>query len=287
MHDPEDNFHESDYYAFIQKLFIKGLFPLRDDIAILTFNYDPYLPYLLAKAHKIRSEAVGHQETSNEVDAITSGFSYFNVGALEAADNLCVLQPHGTIAWQKIGPGERKICTDDLFGKQIGERVKKLCFSQAATSEPPVLFPWEIMNDDGTFIGAEEFCLREAPEMGRMSPVVQLHQLFISIWKRAQKEITAAKKISFVGLSMHEFLNPAFRFLFEEKSNDRAQIVVVNKDIDNFPGNLAFTSRASPAAKVLNLLEEVWRKRFDPNGSLRQWPETRGTFNDFIKYEMD
>lgn len=54
LHDPEDEFQKSDYYLFIQKLFHKGLFPLRQDVAILTFNYDPYLPYLLQGRLQLR-----------------------------------------------------------------------------------------------------------------------------------------------------------------------------------------------------------------------------------------
>jgi hypothetical protein len=287
LHDPENNFHKSDYYAFIQRLFINGLFPLRNDIAILTFNYDPYLPYLLAKAHKIRSEAVGHDETANEVDAITSGFSLFNVGALEAANDLCVLQLHGTVAWPIIGQGEQKISTDDLFGKSIEDRIQRLCFSRASISEPPILFPWEIMSDGGTFIDYKGFCLREAPEHGQITPVVQPYHLFVSIWKRAQREITSATKISFVGLSMHEFLNPAFKFLFQDKQNDGVQFVVANKDLSLFPGPKALGNRSSPAAKAGNLLHDVWSKRFDPAGSVGFFPNLRETFEDFIKYEMD
>jgi hypothetical protein len=284
LHDPEDQFHKSDYYAFIQRLFVNGLFPLRNDVAILTFNYDPYLPYLLRKAHSIRCHAAGSSETLNAADAITSGFSFFNVGPLEAAHGLCVLQLHGTIAWPVIAPGEQKICTDDLFGKPIGERIEKLCFSAAATSEPPVVFPWEIMTDEGMFTDWQTFCLTEAPR--GVQNRHHLHQLFVAIWKRAQREVSTATKISFVGLSMHEFLNPAFKFLFQNKENDRTQIVVVNKELALYPGNKALANRASPAAKVGNLLHDVWSKRVDPSGSLGFFPELRETFEDFIKYEM-
>src|SRR5881396_3549869 len=44
--NPEENFTRSDYYVFIQKLFRSDLFSLRDDVTTLTFNDDPYLPYL-------------------------------------------------------------------------------------------------------------------------------------------------------------------------------------------------------------------------------------------------
>jgi hypothetical protein len=285
LHDPEEKFHESDYYGFIQRLFRKDLYSLRDDISILTFNYDPYLPYLLRKAHAMRYAVRGKQPALNEVDAVTSGFTNFGFGALESEDGFCLLQLHGTIAWPDIEPGESKICADDILGKPIKPRMSKLCFSEAATSEPPIVFPWEVWKEDGGFIEMEDFCLQEAPrghEQGRRN----LHQLFVSIWKRAQKEITSAAKISFVGLSMHEFLNPAFNFLFKDKQDHDAKIVVANEDFANYQASDILSNRSSPATKVGILLRDVWTSRVDPTGIYGYRPELRLTFADFIKHEM-
>jgi len=232
-------------------LFHKGLFPLRPDISILTFNYDPYLPYLLAKAYRIRCKVAGTKEDANVADAITSGFSSRNVGALEDGEDLCVLQLHGSIAWPCIRNGEHSIWHYDLFGTSVRERVEKLCFSEASNAVPPVLFPWEAINDQGTLLDQKEFCLDDGPDRvcdrqgGYIGPI-KLHQLFVSIWKRARIEVNFATKISFIGLSMHDFLNPAFLFLFSQRKAD-VELVCANKDHQKF-GGLARERESTPSS---------------------------------------
>lgn len=43
LFNPEDHFERSEYYAFVQALFEDDLVSLRDDVSVLTYNYDPYL----------------------------------------------------------------------------------------------------------------------------------------------------------------------------------------------------------------------------------------------------
>jgi hypothetical protein len=302
LDDPEERFHESDYYVFIQKLFQKGLFPLRDDIAILTFNYDPYLPYLLSKAYKVRCNSVGKETNANALDAITSGFSTRSVGALEDGDDLCVLQLHGSIAWPRVSPAEGAIWYHHLFGTSVGDRMNKLCLEASSQTRPPIVFPWEVLDDEGKFLPEEASCLSEVAqgEETGYSGSTSLHQLFISIWKRARKEINRATKISFVGLSMHEFLNPAFKFLFTERKDD-AIIVCANKEHEKFQneglGRLSkiMDSPLSPTCKLRRLLTQVCPaikgKHTTVNGT--PWPgqpptiQVRETFRDFIESEMD
>src|SRR5206468_12339394 len=83
IHNPEDDFTRSDYYSFIQKLFRSDLFRLRDDVAILTFNYEPYLPYLLSKAYHIRCQTAGIKPDHHIEDAITSGLACRLIGDLQ------------------------------------------------------------------------------------------------------------------------------------------------------------------------------------------------------------
>jgi hypothetical protein len=108
LHNPEDEFHKSDYYKFIQRLFLPDLVSPRSDVAILTFNYDPYLPYLLQKAYEKRQLAAspGYTRLPNQIDAIMKGIGFYDPGAIETDDGLCLLQLHGLIAWPGIGPGE-------------------------------------------------------------------------------------------------------------------------------------------------------------------------------------
>ena len=55
-HNPEKNFHDSDYYAFIQRLFRNdALNHFRNEITVITFNYDCYLDYVMRQAYSYRS----------------------------------------------------------------------------------------------------------------------------------------------------------------------------------------------------------------------------------------
>ena len=62
LHNPEksyklpsgqetNGFESSDYYPLIQRLF-GGSDKVRDDIAILSYNYDPYFEFLLNRAYR-------------------------------------------------------------------------------------------------------------------------------------------------------------------------------------------------------------------------------------------
>jgi len=302
LRDPEEEFHKSDYYRFIQRLFHKGLFPLRTDVAILTFNYDPYLPYLADRAYMTRCQAAGASGWAAGDAPLTSGFLTRAVGSLEDGTSLCVLLLHGSIAWPRKRVGENVIAYDDLFGSSAQERLEKLCFSQAAASQPPLIFPWEILDDKRSFLSELDFCLREQMgifqhRQGGYDGHITLHQLFMAIWKRARKEINRATKISFVGLSMHDFLDPAFEFLFAERKANAA-IVCVNRDHRNFRSQddvEAHTSARSPTFKLRRLLKRICPAITGvPNRGERQvWLDggatvrVRETFEEFIQNEMD
>lgn len=303
LHDPEEAFEKSDYYIFIQKLFHKGLFPLRSDVAILTFNYEPYLPYLLSKAYSIRCQVAGQKENVNAADALTSGFSSRLVGPLEDGDDLCVLQLHGTIALPRKLDGETvDTYYGDLFGTTIQQRMEHLCFSERADALPPILFPWEVFDQNGKFADEQQFCLKETTDtrgfrQGGYPGDIGLHQLFMSIWKRAQREVMNATKISFVGLSMHDFLNPAFRFLFANR-RENAAIVCATKEHEKFRSAdavEAHTNPRSPTFKLRRLLKEISPTITGvPNrGDKQIWTDrgttvrVRETFHEFIEHEMD
>jgi hypothetical protein len=293
LHDPEDQFEKSDYYRFIQKLFQDGLFPLRNNVSILTFNYDPYLPYLLRKAFAIRCRVSGGEATDVGVDLLTSGFSGRAIGQLEDHDDLCLLQLHGCIAWPRRAGDENVVCYEDLFGKSMQERTETLCCPPSHASQPPVVFPWEIMDEDGNFRSEREFCLTEQCEgtrsrQGGYEGEVTLYQLFKSIWKRARKEITSATKISLIGLSMHKFLNPAFKYLFKEKK-DLAELLVVNKEHER-PHDGYKDVRGDPrkpCAKTVALLSRIWSNPLQAKmGTVHLQVRALNTFAQFIEEEM-
>src|ERR1017187_3792085 len=64
LHYPEKAFHHSDYYPFIQHLFSEDhLYSLKPNIAVLSYNYDCYLEYLLLKAQAIRNNLAGQPQS--------------------------------------------------------------------------------------------------------------------------------------------------------------------------------------------------------------------------------
>jgi hypothetical protein len=254
--NPESHFETSEYYRFIQSLFLDDLVSLRDDVAILTYNYDPYLEYLLLRALEQRwrlKDAGGlsltpeRQQQDVRRNEVASGF--YNprnpswCDEEKGGSGFCVLQLHGSIAWP-IGQ-EEMVSYHTLFELDPSARAEKL-FKNAF--EPPIIFPWEIMNKDG-FAKIDIF-----PFPGDRV----LFQLFQGIWKRARREVLAAKRISFVGLSMHSFLKDGIKYLFAGKEG-QTEVIVANTDNPSSPiksvnvwANLPHTS----AYTIFNVLKE-------------------------------
>lgn len=306
LHNPEDDFTRSDYYQFVQKLFLSDLASLREDIAIFTFNYDPYLPYLLVKAYHIRCQTAGIKADHQVEDAITSGFACRLGRAIEDGNGLCVLQLHGSIAWPRKFNDEGAVWYEDLFATSAQKRIEQLINPATDATVPPVLFPWEVIQSDGQFLPEAEFCINEREDkkgrrQGGYTGNCSLYQLFVSIWKRARKEITTATKISFIGLSMHDFLNPAFQFLFSDK-RDNAALVVANKEHEQFRKvegpPLSVEAHLNPRSrtfKVRRLLKQICPsiKGMPNRESEVLWSDgcatvkIRETFHEFIQYEMD
>jgi len=294
MYSPEDEFENSDYYPFVQRLFHKNLFPLRTDLSILTFNYDGYLPYLLEKASRLRKDITRTEDHTNSGFALSSGFAGRVLGNLRDGNDLCALQLHGSIAWPSVFKGENSFWYGDLFELPARDRIEKLLFTECARTIPPVLFPWEIISREGNIREKKEFCLIEncdnaGRRQGGYSGSYDLHDLFSTMWNRAVKEINRATKVSFVGLSMHEFLNPALSFLFKEKRG-AAQVVIVTKEMAHFraQNDLLFRNPASPAYKLRRIMKNVWAHYdggLDSDGMIHVLPYD--TFDEFIRYELE
>lgn len=87
-----------------------------------------------------------------------------------------------------------------------------------------------------------------------------LGSLFRGIWERAKREVQAADKISFVGLSMHSFLIDGLKFLFEGKKN-RVEICLANPENSTFVSGRSETHwnslPNSPAYKLADVLRNV------------------------------
>jgi len=81
--NPEEKFHESDYYSFIQRMFRNDeLDKLRPDISVITFNYDCYLDFLLLEAFRYRQKLSDKPEEPTDwwCNKLTSGFFKPNAG---------------------------------------------------------------------------------------------------------------------------------------------------------------------------------------------------------------
>lgn len=289
LHNPEDKYADSDYYRFIQKLFRGAIFPLRTDVAILTFNYDAYLPFLLRRAVQVRCKAAGNVDMGSYQHCLTSGFERRDLSVLESGSGMCLLQLHGMIAWPDRSEHEHSVSFHDLFYSRTKDRFTKL----HTETPPPIVFPWEVIDKKGKFRSKAEFCLQEACDergarQGNYSGEYDIHDLFGAIWKRACKEINAATKISFIGLSMHDFLNPAFKFLFHGKKND-AKIIFASKELENFKSvREAYDNPRSPVFKLRRLLKTIWPKMkggMCSDGMVNVG--RRETFAEFIQYDMD
>jgi hypothetical protein len=165
-----------------------------------------------------------------------------------------------------------------------------LCFSDSKHIPAPIFFPWEILKQDGQFLNEREFCYKEGDAgdvprgQGAYDGTLSVYQLFIAIWKRAQKEVSRATKVSFVGLSMHDFLNPALAFLFKERLGS-CPVVCVSKEHKEFGARLdtAYLSPRTPAGKLHRLLPRICPSLEGVSPPITSYE----SFQDFIVNEMD
>ena len=306
-HNPEDKFEKSDYYAFVQRLFLPNLHDLRDDIIVISFNYDVYLDYLLSRAHRIRNSIKTNlpEISKSNPDCLTSGFANRNTKVLEESDGFCFLKLHGSIAWPThtvVNHKRSSHCSyNDFFGERMTNRLTTLISPNVGNSDSPIVFPWEIIADDNSFINETDFSCHEKIDeqgLGHGGYIgnISLFHLFKSIWTRARAEVQSAGKVSFVGLSMHEYLTPALKYLFAKKTG---VINLVNADdwFKNWPqGTTAHFDPLSPAARIEELLKKICPK-LRWNEPVNTLPErnplaphqirVRGSFAEFILKEMN
>jgi hypothetical protein len=273
IHNPEEHYEKSDYYGFIQRLFRPNLFDLREDIVVLSFNYDVYLDYLLLRAAGTRFSIAGSPSGAKcfHHDTLTSGFSERDVKYIEDSDEFCLLKLHGSIAWPKMGNvgGERDsyVWYGDLFTEMRLKRLGLLTSNPVGASEAPIVFPWEIMDKTGSFVSESDFPCREAKNKngrlhGDYRGDVSLFQLFKSIWTRARSEVFTANKISIVGLSMHDYLKPAFEFLFRNKAGS-IDLVVADKYLEKYTNDEESHRTVDPISPATRL--SAWLREFCPH----------------------
>jgi hypothetical protein len=294
--NPEQtHYAKTDYRAFIQALFTaEGT--LRDDIALLSFNYDPYLEFALLRAFTTRTTMKKpNNATASRPLAITGGFWNPDERSWLDQDGFCHLKLHGTSAPPNTAPtrdlhhpprpGEpTTLTTDHLF--RFGVVPRMLFLIDHAKTIPPVLLPWEIVREDGQMLAGDEHEKVIGPDW----PHHNLYPLFQSVWIRAQEEIRCAHKISFVGLSLGAFLEPELVFLFQGRRG-QAEVVVANPDNTRFQKLGLLSHPRSPTERVKQLLKKIAPEcefcSSDVKGVVIPWEiRARDDFRDFIEWEM-
>jgi hypothetical protein len=156
-------------------------------------------------------------------------------------------------------------CFERFFDQNPAVRLKYLTM-MGSHAEVPIAFPWEIIGEDGTFRTKTSFALRDEPYNhgtncrtgGRSATDPDVYDIFTAIWQRAREEVQAATKISFVGLSLHEYLNFGFEYLFKGKAGGIKLVVTDHNSRQNF-GKEALGSDLSPlsaGAKALKILQK-------------------------------
>lgn len=219
----------SDYNSFTQKLFGSDN-RLRSDVTIITFNYDVVLQALLTSRLCARNqirEVYSANEFSHHRTAISGGLG----GWPERSWTKCsfsVLPLHGQIAYpfsqyQGNTLVFGKVRHDQLFSE---ERVDSLIALAAMEGEPPpIAFPFELFGESGETVKEGEFALNQPGPHGDQN----LHGYFSLIWSHARAAVRTADRISFVGLSLHEYLIPGLRYLLSEVSGP-IQLVIANPE---------------------------------------------------------
>jgi hypothetical protein len=243
LNNPEiSHWPQSDYRAFIHALFERKS-QLREDISIISFNYDSYFEYRLLRALRARIQVspVPPEVKKRMSQAATSGF--LNPTDLEwtQSPGFCHLKLHGTcilpatvqtrLNWPPQQGEIIDLTSDRMFGFGFLPRFACLSDSRFASQDPPTLLPWEIISNEGKLLEQTEFESIVDPNWQHKP----LYPLFHGLWQRARNDIQEADKISFVGLSVSPFMEPELRFLFSGKKNI-IQAVIANPENSRFKG---------------------------------------------------
>ncbi len=222
LHNPEIRFHESDYYPFLQSLFQADEARLREDITILSFNYDTYLEYLLARAYSVRRDVDQARLDAHDqaINAVYSGFQNIDDKGWTGL-KFKVLKLHGSIAFPESRAGiAEEFDTEMLFSLPQPNKPLRIVAAMRldhTKSIPPVVFPWELFKEDTVeFKKMEDFCLNHPDDW----PKQRLYFLLRDVWTQAQEAVQRADKISLIGLSGHSYLKQGFRFLLNGRNDE-------------------------------------------------------------------
>jgi hypothetical protein len=296
LHNPELIFEKSDYYPFVQRLFDENkMSSLKHSITIISYNYDCYLEYLLLKAQAYRNRVAGREPPNDGLkNRLSSGFfKPSDLDGLKHPDQQFKhFKLHGSITYaDDISHGK-------LFKTENFERLINVNIHKNELPIPPVVFPWELFDQDGAFIDKEAFIFcknTKVPE--EKAQALLLYALYKTIWEGAREAVQNAKKISFVGLSMHDYLDAGLRYLFQNKTGP-VDIVVANPINEQFIDQYlpSHEHPGSPCEHIANLFQAVARgMAFSDNARAfdgvidgkKRIVRTRNSFREFIAKEMN
>jgi hypothetical protein len=256
---------ESDYRPLIQAL-LGHSSQIREDISIVSFNYDPYLEFSLRLAFMNR-QFVNPGDSADYIalrQAITSGFENPNDLSWLEREGFCHLKLHGACVFPGDPTRPRKrlpvqggddipLNASDFFGfSTLHGKLAALAHPPLSREEPPVLLPWEIVHESGHLLSREEYLTAVKGDWQHAN----LYQLFSGIWQKAKQEVTSASKVSFVGLSMGPFVVPATRYLFSGRTG-AAEFAVVNPENERFKTHSDRLHPRSPAGRTYAILEKI------------------------------
>lgn len=248
----------SDYLALVKKLFKVGSPRIRENIAILTYNYDAYFEFLLSGAFK---GMPGHEHAQIPT-AWVSGFGDCDADALLKAKGFCFLKLHGTSVLPLFFPPNMRRAHPLTFNEvfvdraQLGKLPDPIRVGRPPT--PPIFFPWELITEAGEFVTKDDFWGVDGTKDNRT-----YYPVFRAIWKRARQEITEADRISFVGFSAHEFMEHGLRFLFKArarriKAGKKQPLEVVTADPKSMPKG--HRGNTPPPGGHVDLLQKLLEK---------------------------
>jgi hypothetical protein len=242
FHNPEEKFHESDYYPFLQRLFKDDLCSLRGELTVLSYNYDCYLDYLLLRAYRRRRMSSGNSMPNDDLkNTLTSGFFDPTLTSWTQPERFRYLKLHGSIAYAE----GKTFSHEQLFNSDVMKRFPIPGQGYKKSDVPPIVFPWEVFDADGNFISKDDFIFsKQAQTQQQHSEAAMLFNLYKEIWTAAREAIQFATTISFVGLSMHPYMEQGLKFLFQGKKGLANAIIANNtEDMEAFRRNVSVLLR--------------------------------------------
>jgi hypothetical protein len=206
---------------------------------------------------------------NHEDNDLTGGLSFAHEQGLVERNGFCLLPLHGLICYpidsMVEGSNYTYLSPAEFLAPASPHRLERI--AQTVQDIPPMIFPWEFMDDDGNL---RQECSRWDHDVAHRKPCRKLSSYFLDIWSRAQKLVQSAEKISFVGIAMHSYLQGGLKYLFRGRAGV-ADILSVNPANVGRDGDLGpeFVP-TTPAFRLRNFLRQTC-----PNLTSRRTPGLR------------